>query len=60
MPESTLTTPSFVIGANAPVAIRMLIFWKDGFSVGEGSVMLYSDPFSQKILEEINKGYGVL
>ena len=60
MPESSLTMPVFITGANAPIAIRMLTFWNDGFSIGEGSVMLYNDPFSQKILEEINNGYGVL
>lgn len=36
----------------------MLTFWKDGFSIGGGPLMPYSDVKNQKILEAINAGYS--
>ncbi|KAI8905589.1 SEP-domain-containing protein [Gorgonomyces haynaldii] len=35
---------------------RELIFWKDGFSLGDGPLMRYDDPQNQKILEIIKSG----
>ncbi|KAH8105334.1 SEP domain-containing protein [Cristinia sonorae] len=37
-------------------AIRSITFWQNGFSIGNGPLMEYSDPSNQKILEEINAG----
>lgn len=45
---------------DAPPAIRHLTFWRDGFSVEDGSLMRYDDPNNAQILEEINSGYSKL
>jgi UBX domain-containing protein 1 len=36
---------------------RELIFWKNGFSLGDGPLLRYDDPENQKMLEAIKSGY---
>ncbi|TFK68319.1 SEP-domain-containing protein [Pluteus cervinus] len=41
---------------NSETAIRHIIFWKNGFSIGDGDLMRYDDPKNARILAEINSG----
>jgi UBX domain-containing protein 1 len=38
------------------VQIRNLTFWKDGFSIEDGPLMTYDDPYNKEILEAIKSG----
>ncbi|ORZ35936.1 ubiquitin-related domain-containing protein [Catenaria anguillulae PL171] len=39
---------------------RLLTFWQDGFSIEDGPLYPYSDPQSQRILEELKSGRAPL
>ncbi|CAE6430706.1 unnamed protein product [Rhizoctonia solani] len=38
------------------VAVREIIFWRDGFSIADGPLLKYDDPANQAILSAINSG----
>lgn len=46
--------------ATEEVAVRDLTFWRDGFSVGDGPLMRYDDPASERTLEAINQGSAII
>ncbi len=41
-------------------AVRNIIFWRTGFTIEGGPLLLYSDPDSAHLLESIQQGYDYL
>jgi len=41
----------------ADTAVRSIVFWRTGFTIENGPLLLYTDPDSAKLLESIQQGY---
>ncbi|EIN04200.1 SEP-domain-containing protein [Punctularia strigosozonata HHB-11173 SS5] len=39
-----------------PLAIRHIVFWREGFTVENGPLMRYDDPANAQVLNELNSG----
>jgi SEP domain len=58
--ESQVIPGSNVKEVEFDTAIRSITFWKSGFTLGDGPLLLYTDPDSAKLLESIQQGHVFL
>lgn len=54
--SATIPDPN-VDDEDVETAVRNIIFWRTGFTIENGPLLLYSDPDSAQLLESIQQGY---
>jgi len=57
-PSTTIPDPNVAAGRELETAIRVITFWKNGFTIEDGPLLTYDNPQNAQLLELINSGHA--